>query len=63
MALEMKENCMKCDAGLEHMGEAWICSYECTFCPACSEAMNHTCPNCAGDLVARPRRAERPVVA
>jgi hypothetical protein len=38
-------------------GEAYICSYECTFCPACKAAMNAVCPNCGGNLVERPRRA------
>ena len=31
MPLEMKTACMKCDDVLEGMGEARICSYECTF--------------------------------
>jgi hypothetical protein len=35
---------------------ARICSYECTFCAPCSDAMQDTCPNCGGELVARPRR-------
>ena len=56
MALEMKTACMKCDSGLEDMGEAHICSYECTFCTPCTEAMGRICPNCGGELVARPRR-------
>ena len=56
MMLEMKTACMKCDAGLEDMGEAHICSYECTFCTPCTEAMGRICPNCGGELVARPRR-------
>ncbi|MEE8502008.1 MAG: DUF1272 domain-containing protein [Kiloniellales bacterium] len=33
-----------------------MCSYECTFCGACSESMGHVCPNCGGELVCRPRR-------
>ena len=33
-----------------------ICSFECTFCAACGDAMAHVCPNCGGELVARPRR-------
>ncbi len=59
MALEMKTGCMKCEAALEHMGEAWICSYECTFCTPCTTEMNHTCPNCGGELLRRPRRQPR----
>lgn len=59
MALEMKTGCMKCEAGLEDMGEAWICSYECTFCTPCTTEMNQTCPNCGGELLRRPRRQPR----
>ena len=57
MALEMRTECERCGAPLAEDGEARICSYECTFCPACSEAMAATCPNCGGELVPRPRRA------
>lgn len=63
MALQMKERCERCDAGLAQDGAALICSYECTFCPACGKEMAQICPNCGGELVARPRRAERPTVA
>jgi uncharacterized protein len=58
MALEMKSACERCGATLRPSGEAAICSYECTFCPACSEGLGHVCPNCGGELVARPRRVE-----
>jgi hypothetical protein len=56
MALELRTACERCGAALAHDGEARICSYECTFCAACSEAMAHVCPNCGGELVARPKR-------
>jgi hypothetical protein len=56
MPLMMKDRCERCDAALAPDGNARICSYECTFCPGCAEAMNHTCPNCGGELVTRPRR-------
>jgi len=56
MGLEMRPICEKCQAGLAPDGEAYICSYECTFCGPCSEGMDHTCPNCGGELVRRPRR-------
>jgi uncharacterized protein len=56
MALEMRPVCERCDAALGHGGEARICSYECTFCPSCAEQMSGVCPNCGGELVARPRR-------
>jgi hypothetical protein len=56
MALEMRPACEKCGGPLPQDGEARICSYECTFCPPCADAMNQTCPNCGGELVRRPRR-------
>jgi len=56
MALEMRAVCERCDAALAPEGNAVICSFECTFCPACGEAMAHVCPNCAGELVPRPKR-------
>lgn len=58
MALEMKPNCEKCKSALAKDGEACICSYECTFCPSCAGQMNYRCPNCQGELVRRPKRAE-----
>jgi hypothetical protein len=56
MALEMKASCEKCQRTVAPDGGAFICTYECTFCPACAEAMSHVCPNCGGELVPRPRR-------
>jgi hypothetical protein len=56
MALEMRPRCESCGADLPPDAEAYICSYECTFCEACAEAGWHACPNCGGELVRRPRR-------
>jgi uncharacterized protein len=56
MALEMRPVCERCDAALASDGDAVICSFECTFCVACGEAMEQVCPNCGGELVARPKR-------
>ena len=56
MALEMKRNCEKCGAVLNAEDEAFICSYECTFCAECTVEMSMICPNCSGELVPRPRR-------
>jgi uncharacterized protein len=53
--LSMKSKCELCAATLDHASEAFICSYECTYCPACEATLN-ACPNCAGELVLRPRR-------
>jgi hypothetical protein len=34
-----------------------ICSFECTFCRDCTDAtLGGRCPNCGGELVARPIR-------
>ncbi|GGZ17562.1 DUF1272 domain-containing protein [Streptomyces nitrosporeus] len=58
MALEMRDRCERCGtAALPPDGEARICSYECTFCGPCADGMGGTCPNCAGELLPRPRRA------
>jgi len=56
MALEMRGACERCGAALTPDAPAAICSYECTFCVDCATAMDHVCPNCPGELVARPRR-------
>ncbi len=56
MALEMRAHCERCKTALSHGADATICSYECTFCPGCAREMNHVCPNCGGELVARPKR-------
>ena len=37
--------------------DAMICTFECTFCRDCAETRLHgRCPNCGGNLVARPIR-------
>jgi hypothetical protein len=59
MALEMRAQCEKCQTPLLAEDPAFICSYECTFCPACTMAMEQRCPNCKGELVRRPRRASQ----
>jgi hypothetical protein len=57
MALEMRERCERCGASIAPDGDALICSFECTYCPACGAALERVCPNCGGELVPRPRRA------
>jgi hypothetical protein len=52
VSLEMRTGCERCGAD----DLAFICSYECTFCANCADGMEHICPNCGGELVARPRR-------
>ena len=56
MPLEMRMACERCNAALGHADAVFICSYECTFCPACTASMDQICPNCGGELVPRPRR-------
>lgn len=56
MSLLMKESCERCGTALRMDGAAYICSHECTFCPACAGGMQHRCPNCGGELAPRPQR-------
>ncbi len=63
MPLEMREVCEKCNSGLPHQAEAYICSYECTFCGPCTDAMDAVCPNCGGELVVRPKRKPETLTA
>lgn len=56
--LQLRPNCECCDVDLPpHSTEATICSFECTFCARCTQLkLAGRCPNCGGELVARPRR-------
>lgn len=56
--LDMKPNCECCNDDLPPDSEnAMICTFECTFCRSCTETiLQHICPNCGGNLVARPVR-------
>jgi hypothetical protein len=56
--LQLKPNCECCDADLPPDAvNARMCSFECTFCADCAEGvLAGRCPNCGGELVARPRR-------
>jgi uncharacterized protein len=58
--LELRPSCECCDKDLPAAStEARICSFECTFCASCAEdVLGGCCPNCGGELVARPRRPE-----
>ncbi|WP_084495110.1 DUF1272 domain-containing protein [Nocardia shimofusensis] len=53
--LRMKTRCELCATTLTPDAAAWICSYECTYCPRCHTDLTE-CPNCAGELAPRPRR-------
>lgn len=56
--LEMRPDCERCgtDLAAEAPG-AFICSFECTFCAPCAEALDDRCPNCGGELMDRPTRS------
>ena len=56
--LELRPACEHCNRALPpESTEARICSFECTFCVDCAKGrLNGLCPNCGGELVARPRR-------
>lgn len=57
--LEMRPGCECCDRDLPADGDARICSFECTFCPDCADTvLKNKCPNCGGELIARPKRAK-----
>lgn len=52
----MKQTCEGCGVALASEAEAYICSYDCTFCVDCYHSRHETCPHCGGELVLRPRR-------
>lgn len=41
--LLMKPDCEICHAALSHQAEAYICTYECSFCPKCAKEMGVIC--------------------
>ncbi len=59
--LTLKPNCEVCDIELPpDSRQAYICSYECTFCQSCvEEKLNNVCPNCGGGFSARPIRPKK----
>jgi len=59
--LELRPTCENCNCALPPDSlEARICSYECTFCAACVQAvLADVCPNCGGGFAPRPIRPSR----
>jgi hypothetical protein len=57
--LKMKSSCEKCNIATSITSLAYICSYECTFCKECTDAMNAICSNCDGELLKRPTREKK----
>ena len=56
--LELRPHCECCATALPpESPDAWICSFECTFCAGCAAGvLAGKCPNCGGELLSRPRR-------
>jgi hypothetical protein len=56
--LQLRPSCECCNRDLAgDAADAFICSFECTFCAACtSDVLKGRCPNCGGELLRRPRR-------
>lgn len=56
--LQLRPGCECCNRDLPpDTTDARICTFECTFCKDCTEAvLAGTCPNCGGELLQRPRR-------
>lgn len=62
MALAMKSACERCQSQLAPQVDAYICSFECTYCPTCAKALDGACPNCGGEILRRPRPKTAPPV-
>lgn len=55
--LEMRPDCERCGTDLPaDQHSAFICSFECSFCADCTDALDDRCPNCGGELTDRPTR-------
>ena len=56
--MELRPNCECCDRDLPPASQdAFICTYECTFCEKCvRDVLQGTCPNCGGNFERRPVR-------
>jgi len=62
--LEMRPDCERCGVDLPADSPgAFICSFECSFCAECTEALDDRCPNCGGELVDRPLRSKANLIA
>ncbi|WP_042701303.1 DUF1272 domain-containing protein [Azospirillum sp. B506] len=63
--LELRPNCECCDRDLPpEATDAYICSFECTFCADCRTRLpGERCPNCGGELVRRPIRPKAKLAA
>ncbi|WP_339893464.1 DUF1272 domain-containing protein [uncultured Algibacter sp.] len=59
--LEIRPTCEHCNKKLPFDSqEAMICTFECTFCENCVNAvLQHVCSNCGGGFEKRPIRPEQ----
>lgn len=59
--LEIRPNCEYCDKDLPaNATDAYICTYECTFCRRCVDTvLMNVCPNCGGNFCPRPIRPSK----
>jgi hypothetical protein len=57
--LELRPDCQRCGTDLPaHVPGAFICSFECTYCAECADALDERCPECGGELTDRPTRSK-----
>jgi len=55
--LEMRPDCERCGTALPADAPgAFICSFECTYCAPCAEALDDRCPKYGGERMDRPTR-------
>ncbi|VVE83801.1 DUF1272 domain-containing protein [Pandoraea sputorum] len=56
--LQLRPSCEHCAVALPpESTQARICSFECTFCATCVDAvLENVCPNCGGGFAPRPIR-------
>lgn len=59
--LELRPSCEHCNKALPpNASDAYICSFECTFCADCVDGVLHNvCPNCGGGFSLRPVRPQQ----
>lgn len=59
--LELRPSCEHCNKPLPPAStDAYMCSFECTFCRDCvGQVLRGVCPNCGGGFAPRPVRPAR----
>jgi len=59
--LDVRPECERCQRPLPPASsEAYICTFECTFCEECVKGpLDGVCPNCGGNFERRPIRPAR----